>query len=161
MLDQPGPDYRDDTSPSRGTENRTLLSRLKAGCFAKKLYPQVHRGMRFQRLFLFIVTPLFCADVRKNFRPTVRVVALRIELSALFLSERVGLPALDDRCIRPKSRDQRDVHSTFGLQTLGSSLKKVGYLGVEPKTSWSQTRRAPTCTSARYCLCSLDHNYRS
>ena len=56
------------------------------------------------------------------------MVALRIELSAARLSAEHGQPALDDlRC-------------------------SVGHLGVEPKTSWSQTRRAPICTSTRCCV---------
>ena len=46
-------------SPSRGTENRTLLSRLKAGCFAKKLHPHGKWGMRFNRIRVSISSLLF------------------------------------------------------------------------------------------------------
>ena len=71
----------------------------------------------------------FQADSRQHFVAPVfqSVVALRIELSAARLSAEHGQPALDDRC-------------------------RVGHLGVEPKSSWSQTRRAPNCTSARCCF---------
>ena len=40
-------------------ENRTLLSRLKAGCFAKKLYPHGQWGMRFKRIRVRISLLLF------------------------------------------------------------------------------------------------------
>ena len=63
---------------------------------------------------------------RSLYASYLAVVALRIELSALFLSERDEQPALDDR-----------------------SVIQVGYLGVEPKSSCSQSRRAAICTSTR------------
>jgi hypothetical protein len=56
------------------------------------------------------------------------VGALRIERSATVLSGPLGQPALDYR------------------------RNSVGRLGVEPRTSCSQGRRAPICTSARMCV---------
>ena len=54
----------------------------------------------------------------------LQVVALGIELSAAVLSGPLGQPALDYR-------------------------SQVGHLGVEPRASCSQSRRASNCTSAR------------
>ena len=34
------------------------------------------------------------------------------------------------------------------------SFQKVGHLGVEPRASWSQTRRASICTCIRCCVAS-------
>ena len=55
---------------------------------------------------------------------------------------------------RPEDRTQRgsDISRTWATSPRRPFLFLVGHLGVEPKTSWSQTRRAPNCTSARCCL---------
>ena len=68
----------------------------------------------------------------------VQVVVLGIELSAAVLSEPLGRPALDYR-------------------------SQVGHLGVEPRPSCSQSRRATICTSARLSFQSerQDLNLRS
>ena len=72
--------------------------------------------------------PFQSTCVRHRPTPSFRgspVVALRIELSATRLSAVSGQPALDYRFIQ------------------------VGHLGVQPKPSCSQSRRASICTSAR------------
>lgn len=38
---------------------------------------------------------------------------------------------------------------------LPSVVSKVGHLGVEPRASWSQTRRASICTCIRCCVTSI------
>ncbi len=104
-------------APSRGTENRTLLSRLKAGCFAKKLYPHGQWGMRFKRIRVSISSLLFQS-----------VVALRIELSAARLSAEHGLPALDDRRFLSRAHRGR----TDYLSASGAPTPKAGVLGHRP-----------------------------
>ncbi len=53
----------------------------------------------------------------------------------------------------PENRTQRDlVISQVGQPALDYRLFKVGHLGVEPRSSCSQSRRAPICTSARIVM---------
>lgn len=91
------------------------------------------------------------------------VVALRIELSAARLSAELGQPALDYLEIQKQSVIKSSgianrtrvawlMRPRVETNTTSRRIWEIGYLGVEPKTSCSQSRRAPICTSTRCCF---------
>ena len=60
----------------------------------------------------------------------------------------------------PGNRTQHDSVISRVWATSPRLPFQVGYLGVEPRSSWSQTRRAPICTCTRLFCNSFSQNGR-